>query len=322
MTRAPEEGPTKPPALNGTGPGVPPAGAGPGKRSGFVGVVGRPNVGKSTMVNWFVGSKVTIVTPHPQTTRQRIAGVVHRADAQIVFLDTPGFHKPQHSLGRSMMEVTKAVLDDADVLLMAIDAKAGIRAEDEYLFDRVRRSGRPALLAVNKIDLVKKPLLLPLLDAAAKRGIFRECVPVSAQTGEQMEVLLDRLIACLPAGPAWFEAGQRTDQQTTQRVGELIREQILLVTRQELPHAIAVLIEEITVEERLTRIRAVVFVERPGQKAIVIGRAGARLKAAGQAARAELEALLGRHVYLDLWVKVKPDWRSDPRVLRELGYLP
>lgn len=321
MSDAAEPQPPQPPAPNGAGPGLPAASAGAGKRSGFVGIVGRPNVGKSTMVNWFVGAKVTIVAPHPQTTRQRIAGVVHRADAQVVFLDTPGFHKSEHSLGRSMMEVTKAVLEDADVLLAVIDARAGIRPEDERLFDRVRRSQQPALLAVNKIDLVKKPLLLPLLDAAAKRGIFRECIPVSARTGEQMEILLDRLIAYLPAGPGWFEPGQRTDQDTTQRVRELIREQILLVTRQEVPHAIAVLIEELTVEERLARIQAVVLVERPGQKAIVIGRAGARLKAAGQAARAELEALLGRQVYLGLWVKVKPDWRSDPHILRELGYL-
>lgn len=291
-----------------------------GFRSGFVGVVGRPNVGKSTIVNYFVGSKVAIVSPRPQTTRQRIMGVLTREDAQVAFLDSPGFHKPEHGLGRYMMEVVKAVVDEADVLLTVIDGRTGIRQDDERVCARVKQARRPAILAINKVDLVKKPRLLPLIAACADTGIFTECIPVSALTGEQMDVLLARVIARLPEGPRWYEPRQQTDQSVTQRVSELIREQVLLATRQEVPHAVAVLVDEIVEEERLISVRATVFVERQGQKAILIGRGGLALKAIGQAARGHLEELLGRHVYLDLWVKVKPDWRRDPSMLRALGY--
>ena len=291
-------------------------------RSGFVGIVGRPNVGKSTMVNFFVGCKVAIVSPHPQTTRQRIIGVLTRDDAQVAFLDTPGFREPKHDLGRSMMEVTKAVVDEADVLMAVIDGRTGILKDDERVFAHVKRSKRPALLAINKVDITKKPRLLPLLEACAKTGIFQECIPVSAVTGEQLDVLLMHLIARLPEGPRWYEVAQQTDQTMTQRVGELIREQALLVTREEVPHALAVLVEEMVDRERVTAIRATVLVERPGQKAILIGRGGSTMKSIGQAARAQIERLLHRQVYLELWVKAKPGWRNDPRVLRELGYMP
>ncbi|MBI4343807.1 MAG: GTPase Era [Candidatus Omnitrophica bacterium] len=291
----------------------------PALRSGFVGLVGRPNVGKSTMLNWFVGEKVAIVSPHPQTTRHRIAGVLHRPGAQVIFLDTPGLHKPQHALGRSMVEAAKAVLEDADVLVAVIDAR-GLTPEDERVFERVQRSRRPALLAINKIDLVKKPRLLPLLDACAKLGAFGECVPVCARSGEQMERLLERLIPLLPEGPSWYEPHQHTDQRVQQRIAELIREPILLATRQEVPHAVAVRLDELEEGDRLTRINATILVEREGQKAILIGRGGLMLKRIGQEARRHIEQLLGHQVYLQLWVKVAEDWRGDERMLRELGY--
>ena len=230
-----------------------------GHRSGFVGVVGRPNVGKSTLVNYYLGEKVAIVSPRPQTTRQRILGVLTRGDAQVAFLDTPGFHKPEHTLGRYMLEAAKAVLEEADVLLVVIDGRQGMTAEDEDLFARAKRTGRPAVLAINKIDLVKKPRLLPLIDACAKTGVFRECVPVSALTGEQMEVLLERVIAGLPEGPQWYEPERRTDQSTRQRLGELIREQVLLATRQEVPHSVAVLVDVMEEKPRVTVIQATIL---------------------------------------------------------------
>jgi len=300
-------------------------------RSGFVGLVGRPNVGKSTMLNYYLGEKVAIVSPHPQTTRHRILGVLTRPDAQAVFLDSPGLHEPEHALGRHMLEIAKAVVDEADVLVVVIDGRTGMTEADERVFARLRQglrqsgAGSPggrqqtALLAINKVDVVKKPRLLPLLDSCAKTKVFAECIPVSARTGEQMDVLLSRIIACLPEGPRWYEPQQRTDQTTFQLIGEFIREQVLLATRQEVPHAVAVLIDQVEARERVTAIQATILVERPGQKAIVIGRGGLRLKQIGQEARRELERLLGRKVHLGLWVKVAEDWRRDERILREIG---
>jgi GTP-binding protein Era len=309
-------------------PQAQPPAVGPGYRSGFVGLIGRPNVGKSTLLNFYLGEKIAIVSPRPQTTRWRVQGVLTREDAQVIFLDTPGLHEPEHALGRSMVEAAKSVLEDADVLLVVVDARRGITPDDERVFAQVRRAlhqaparaTRTALLAINKVDLVAKPLLLPMLEAGAKAGLFTDCVPVSALQGEQMDVLLTALITRLPPGPQWYEPGQRTDQTAPQLIGEFIREQILLATRQEVPHAVAVLVENIESRETLTVIQAAILVERPGQKAIVIGRGGALLKRIGQAARQAIEHLLGRRVYLQLWVKVAEDWRWDDRILRELGY--
>ena len=298
-------------------------------RSGFVGIVGRPNVGKSTLLNYYLNEKVAIVSPRPQTTRHRILGVLTRDDAQVAFLDSPGLHEPEHTLGRHMMEVAKAVMEEADVLIVMIDGRVGLTREDDRMLDRLRQvlrvpgaggAARTALLAINKADVTKKPRLLPLLEACAKTKLFAECIPVSAKSGEQMDVLLERVIAHLPEGPRWYEPQQRTDQTTERRAAELIREQLLLATRQEVPHAVAVLIEQIDERERVTAIQATILVERPGQKAIVIGKGGAMLKQIGQAARQQLERLLGRKVHVELWVKVAEGWRRDERVLRQLGY--
>lgn len=305
-------------------------------RSGFVGIIGRPNVGKSTLLNYYLGEKLSIISPRPQTTRHRILGVLTRKDAQVMFLDTPGLHKPEHTLGRYLLEVTKAVIDEADVLVVMIDARAGLTAEDERVFGQVRdvlrrtRSAaagpsagagpRSALLAINKVDLVKKPKLLPLLERCANTKLFKGCIPVSAQTGVQMDVLLSEIIGQLPEGPEWYEPQQRTDQPEEQRIRETIREQLLRATRQEVPHAIEVFIERMEERPGLTAIYATVLVERPGQKAIVIGRGGEALKRVGQEARRQIERLIGRKVHLELWVKVAEDWRHDERLLRQLGY--
>ena len=292
----------------------------PTYHSGFVGLVGRPSVGKSTILNHYLGEKIAIVSPRPQTTRQRTLGILTLEDTQAIFVDTPGFHEPQHELGRYMVESAKGVISDADVLVVVIDAARGITEEDRRVFDRVKQAKRRTLLAINKVDLVKKPLLLPLLQACANTTLFEECIPVCATTGEQMDTLLQCILSRLPEGPHWYDASQRTDQSRDQRVRELIREQVLLATRQEVPHSVAVQLDELAEQERVTLIRATILVERPGQKAIVIGRGGQMLKQIGQAARLEIERLLGRKVFLELWVKVAEEWRSSPRILGELGY--
>lgn len=292
-----------------------------GHRAGFVGIVGRPNVGKSTLLNQLLKEKVAIVSPRPQTTRHRIQGVLTRDDAQVILLDTPGVHRPEHALGRCMQEVAKAVFEDADVLVTVIDGRRGLTEEDRRVCARVRQAKRTAILAINKVDVMKKPGLLPLLAACDRLGVFSECIPVSALTGEQTDVLIERIIAHLPEGPRWHDPQPRTDQTEAQLVAEFIREQVLLATRQEIPHAVAVLIDRMEDRARVVWVQATVLVERPGQKAIVIGRGGAMLKAIGQRARSQLERLLGRKVYLGLWVKVAEGWRGDERILRQLGYV-
>lgn len=299
-------------------------------RSGFVGIVGRPNVGKSTLLNFFLKEKIAIVSPKPQTTRHRILGALTREEAQVIFLDTPGLQKPEHALGRHMQETAKAVLDEADVIVVLIDGRVGLTEADEQVFARIkevlrRRRGEPrmpaVLLAVNKVDATKKPKLLPVLARCAASGLFAECIPVSALTGVQMDMLLAHIIARLPEGPRWYEPDQRTDQTPGRLVSEFIREQILLATRQEVPHAAAVLVEQVEERERVTVVQATILVERTGQKAILIGRGGLMLKRIGTAARQQLARLLGRKVHLELWVKVAGGWREDERLLRELGYL-
>lgn len=286
-------------------------------------------MGKSTLLNRYMGEKVAIVSPKPQTTRHRILGVLTREDAQLMFLDTPGLHQPEHVLGRSMLETAKGVLDEADVLVVVVDGRVGITEGDRWVFAQVKRAlqaavqhpaPRSVFLAINKVDVIKKPRLLPLLESSAKAGIFSECIPISALTGDQTDVLLNAIIARLPEGPRWYAPDQHTDQPIRQLISELIREQALLATRQEVPHAVAVLVDAIEEKGRVTSIQATILVERPGQKAILIGRGGTMLKQIGQAARREIERLLGRKVFLALWVKVAERWRSDERLLAQLGY--
>ncbi len=289
-------------------------------RSGFVGLIGKPNVGKSTILNYFLGRKISITSPRPQTTRRRIMGILTRPDAQIVFIDTPGWHRPENPLGRLMVTTAKGVMEEADVLVMVLEATSGIREEDEWVFNEGRKAKRPAIVAINKVDAVKKGLVLPLLEHVAALRIFEEHIPISAKTNENMEVLLEEAVKRLPTGPRWYEEGQLTDQSAEQLISEFIREQALQLTRQEVPQAIAVLIDERTEKETVTLIRATILVEREGQKAIVIGRQGQMLKRIGTVARMEIERFLGRKVFLELWVKVIKTWRKDPVLLRQLGY--
>lgn len=301
----------------------PPSTSSSDHKSGFVAIVGRPNVGKSTLLNRLLGQKIAIVSPKPQTTRNRITGIRTRPDSQIVYVDTPGLHQPRGKLGEFMAATAAQALEEVDAVVFVTEATAGGVALDEAALAALAEVEAPVLLALNKIDLVPdKRRILPLLEAYAARHPFRELIPISASTGEGVDRLEAVILALLPAGPAFYPPDQLTDQPETFFVAETIREQLFLLTRQEVPYAAAVRVEELVEREGGNRlyVRAVIFVEQPSQKAIVIGEGGAMLKRIGQAARRELEAFFGVPVYLDLWVQVRRHWRRNEAALRELGY--
>jgi len=296
--------------------------ASPQHRSGFVAIVGRPNVGKSTLLNRLLGQKVAIVSPKPQTTRNRITGIRTRPESQIVYVDTPGLHQPRGKLGEFMAATVAQALEEVDGVVLVAEATERPIALDESALGALREVTAPVLLALNKIDLVPdKRRLLPLIEAYTSRFPFREVVPIAAADGSGVDRLEGAILALLAPGPAFYPPEQVTDQPETFFVAETIREKIFLLTRQEIPYATAVRVEELAERDggRLY-IRAAIFVEQPSQKAIVIGEGGAMLKRIGQAARRELEAFFGVPVYLDLWVQVRRHWRRDAAALRELGY--
>jgi GTP-binding protein Era len=289
-------------------------------RSGFVAVLGRPNAGKSTFVNRLVGQKVAIVTSRPQTTRNRILGIMNRPDAQVVLIDTPGIHRASTALGRQMMaEVTQA-LEGIDILAVMIDASKGLTAGDRLTFEHAKQFRGPVFLLLNKIDRIAKPALLPLIEACSKEFASTETIPISALTGDGVELALERLIAQLPEAEPYFPTDQVTDQPERFLAAEIIREKVMTSTKQEVPHAVAVRVESFEESAKLVRIRAIVSVEREGQKGILIGRGGEKLKAIGTAAREELEEILGAKVFLEIRVKVERDWRQDPRLVQQLDW--
>ena len=290
-------------------------------RSGFVAVVGRPNVGKSTLVNSLVGRKVAIVSDKPQTTRHDARAVLTTEGYQIVFTDTPGFHKPRTLLGTRLNDLVGAATQGVDAIVMVVDAKDGIGRGDAFVYERrVRPVGVPAFCAVNKLDLLRNREEVPQLQAAADLGDFEEIVPVSAKTARGVGMLRDLLLERLPEGPAYYPDGEFTDQPLEIRLAEIVREKALAVTRQEVPHSIAVLVEELEEGEGLTKIHANLIVERDSQKGIVIGKGGETLKTIGTRAREEMELVLGRRVFLDLRVKVLKEWQRDPKALQRLGF--
>ncbi len=295
-----------------------------GFRSGIVAVVGRPNVGKSSLVNAMVGQKVAIVSDKPQTTRRGIRGILTTGDHQVVFTDTPGFHKPRTPLGHRLNEAVEAAIAGVDAVIHVVDARAGVGRGDAFVFEHeVMPARAPRLCAVNKVDRVAHHRLVPQLAAAGELGEFDEIVPVSAATGAGVGLLLELAVARLPEGPALYPPGQVTDQTLDARIAEIVRERALELTREELPHSIAVEVEELEVPDDAggtVRVEALVVVERESQKGIVIGRGGSMLKAIGTGAREQLEALLGRKVFLSLRVKVLKDWQRDPRALDRLGF--
>lgn len=289
-------------------------------RSGFVAIVGRPNAGKSTLLNRLVGQKIAIVTSKPQTTRNRIQGIVTRPDGQIVFIDTPGLHSPESALGRQMMREVAAALEGIDVLLLMADASRGMPEKDELLFEKAKRFEGKTILALNKVDRVEKPKLLPLIEAFRKEFAFAAIVPVSALKGNGCEELAEEILKMLPEGEPYFPVDQVTDQPERFLAAEIVREKAIQAMYHEVPYALAVEVEKFEESPKLIRIEATMNVERDTQKKILIGTKGAMLKKIGTEARKELEELLGTKVYLGLFVKVLPNWRENPQRVRELDW--
>lgn len=289
--------------------------------SGFVSILGRPNVGKSTLLNALVGTKLAIVAAKPQTTRTLIQGVLTEDHAQIVFLDTPGIHRPDTLFNRRMVESLREALDSRDLLLYLVDAAAPLTRADEEALGLISNPGTPTFLVLNKIDrLADKSKLLPLIERYRSLRDFAEYIPISARTGEGLGELKAAILARLPEGPAYFPPDHITDQPERFLAAELIREKILAETHEEVPHAVAVEIESWEETEKLTRIAATIYVERDGQKGILIGARGANLKKVGTLARLEMEALFGRKIFLELYVKVQPRWRESPQFLDHLDW--
>jgi len=296
----------------------------PGHRAGFVALVGRPNVGKSTLLNRLVGEKMAIVSRRPQTTRTRITGIKHLPGAQIVFVDTPGLHAGAGRLGELMVKAAERALEDVDVVCLVLEATEKPERIDTTVLERLRGGDCPIYAVINKTDLVApRPKLLPLIAACGAAFPFREIVPVSAESGENCQRLLDLIVSAMPERPPYFPRESLTDQPETFWVAEAIREKIFRLTHQEIPYACAVRVEELTERKRpeCLYVRAGIFVEHESQKGIVIGKGGATLKRIGTAAREDLERFFGIKVFLELTVGVRHNWRTDERALREFGFL-
>lgn len=290
-------------------------------RAGTAVIVGRPNVGKSTLLNALVGQKVAIVTPRPQTTRTRIVGIRTLPEAQLVLVDTPGLHAARSLLNRRMVDVARATLAEADVAILVVDAAAGLTRGDDDVVDGLAATRVPAVVVLNKIDTIAKSKLLPLMAALAARLPDAELVPASARTGGEVAVVLAAVVARLPEGPPLYPEDEFTTETERSLVQELVREQIFLATRDEVPYGVAVLLDEFTEkpEKSLTVVKATILVDRESHKPIVLGSRGERIKAIGSTARHEIEALLGTKVFLELFVRVEPGWAESPRRLAELG---
>lgn len=291
-------------------------------KAGFVALIGRPNVGKSTIMNNILGTKLSIVSPKPQTTRMRILGVKHDKDAQIIFLDTPGVQKGKDLLTKVVMESAVGSMEEADVLVMIIEADKGWTKEDELILNNyIKKLNKPTILVINKIDKMQdKRLLLPLIEESSQKHDFVEIIPMSAIKGENLDRFVETLKKYLPESPPLFPEDQITDLPLRFYIAEIIREKIFHNTRQELPYSAAVEVESIEEKGNLVVINATIYVEKENHKGIIIGKKGQMLKKIGQQARQELEALLGKKVHLNLWVKVKPRWKEDIRLLKMLGY--
>ncbi len=295
-------------------------------RSGFVCILGRPNAGKSTLLNALVGEKLAIVTHKPQTTRNRIQGIINlkrqgrRHAAQIVLIDTPGVHRPDTSLDKKMMREVRDALEGCDLVLLITDVTGKPGGGDKFVLDLVRQANTPAFLLLNKIDRIAKDRLLPIIDHWRQMHEFKEIIPISALKRDGLERLLDAIIEALPEGQPYFPPDQITDQPQRFLVAEIIREQVLLATKEEVPYAATVLIDQFEEDQRLTRIAATIYCEREGQKAILIGKGGQMLKQIGTKARLAIEQTLGTKVFLELFVKVRPGWRDSREFVEGLDW--
>ena len=296
--------------------------------SGFVCILGRPNAGKSTLLNALAGQKLAIVSPKPQTTRNRVLGVVHipkeknKTGAQIVLIDTPGLHRPDNSLGKKMMAEVREAMDGCELALVIVDAARPKDEDEDFVLQLVKKTQTPAMLLLNKIDLLRgeKLKLLPLIERYGKLKLFREIIPISARKSEGLTLLIEKLARAMPNGPKYFADDQITDQPLRFMAAELIREQVLLQTTEEVPHQTTVVLEQFEERKKLVRIAAVIYCEREGQKRILIGRQGQMLKQIGTEARLEIERMLGTKVFLELFVKVRPNWRQSRGFVEELDW--
>jgi GTP-binding protein Era len=297
-------------------------------RSGFVCILGRPNAGKSTLLNALVGEKLAIVSPKPQTTRNRILGILHltkaknRPAAQVVLIDTPGVHRPDSSLGRKMMAEVREALEGCNLILLLVDAAHRRDGNDQYILDLAKKSGTPIFLVLNKVDLLKgkKQELLPLIQNFSSLHDFRAIIPISARKRDGLDLLLQKLVESLPEGPRYFAADQLTDQPVRFMAAEAVREQVLLETSEEIPYSVTVMIDEFEEGAKLTRIAATIYCEREGQKAILIGKGGQMLKKIGTAARLQIEKMIGMRVFLELFVKVHSGWRESRDFVEDLDW--
>ncbi len=296
-------------------------------RSGFVCILGRPNAGKSTLLNALVGEKLAIISPKPQTTRNRIQGVVHvhkkngKGGGQIVLVDTPGVHRPDSSLGRKMMVEVREALEGCDLVLVIMDVMRKFDPRDQFALDLLKRPRTKAFLVLNKVDRIReKSRLLPLIEQYRKLYDFSEVIPISALKRKGLDALLEMVIASLPAGPAYFPEDQITDQPSRFMAAEIIREQVLLNTSEEIPYATTVMVDNFEEGARLARIAATIYCERPGQKGILVGKGGKMLKKIGTSARLQIERMLGTKVFLELYVKAEPGWRDSRRFVEELDW--
>ncbi|RYL90406.1 GTPase Era [Sporolactobacillus sp. THM19-2] len=292
-------------------------------KSGFVAIVGRPNVGKSTLLNRVLGQKIAIMSDKAQTTRNKIRGIYTTDEEQVIFIDTPGIHKPKHRLGEVMTSLALDTLNEADLILFLIDAEQGYGRGDQFIIDFLKKTESPVFLLVNKIDKVHPDDLLPLIDRYRQLYTFSEVIPLSALQGQNVSALLGQIKAYLPEGPKYYPEDQVTDHPERFIAAELIREKILQMTRDEVPHSVAVIIDKMKRKSgrNLTDVQATIMVERPSQKGIIIGRAGSMLKKIGTLARKEIEAMLGSRVFLELWVKVDKNWRDKDEELKNFGYM-
>ncbi|PID16784.1 GTPase Era [Sporosarcina sp. P34] len=291
-------------------------------KSGFISIIGRPNVGKSTFINRMVGQKIAIMSDKPQTTRNKVQGIVTTDTSQMIFIDTPGVHKPKHRLGDFMLKVTRSTLSEVDVIMFMVNADEKIGTGDRYIMEWLEKSKTPVFLVINKIDLVHPDQLFEIITSYTNEMNFAEVVPISALNGNNIERLVETLESYLEEGPQFYDAEQVTDHPERFIISEMIREKVLHTTREEIPHSIAVAIESIEQDPVTdkTHIRATIIVERDSQKGIVIGKGGKLLKEIGVKARKDIEMLLGHKVYLELWVKVQKDWRNRPSRLKEFGF--
>lgn len=296
-------------------------------RSGFVCILGRPNAGKSTLLNALVGEKLAIISPRPQTTRNRIQGILHlskergRPGAQVIFIDTPGVHKPDSSLGRKMMVEVREAIEGCDLILFIVDVTRHHSREDSFALRMVQQSGTPVFLLLNKIDLLNdKTRLLPIIEEFRKVHSFKEIIPLSALKKNGLDRLLEKIVEALPVGPAYFSEDQITDLPSRVMAAEVIRERVLLNTKEEVPHATTVMVDRFEEGSRLTRVAATIYCEREGQKAILVGKGGQMLKRIGTEARLNIERMLGTKVFLELLVKVHPGWRESRAFMDELDW--